>query len=732
VITTITVHKLATYEEPITFSPRKINFFYGSNGAGKTTLSNLIQGSAANEESSVLWASGSPTEVLVYNRIFVEQNFGTRTRISGIFTLGKDSKEVHDFIEAKSQEIVAVDARLQSIDSKVTQLGDQISRLQKGIEEECWTVQLRYGERYRDALKGHRASKKAFAEECIARHRGPYHEHLMDLQDLDKLYAAAFSKNAIAYEQIEPINVDRVTVIESCVLLGESITGSTETPIGKFIAFLGNSDWVKDGMSYAERAGGRCPYCQQEIPETLAGTIAAFFDKRYEEDCRELQIFNEKYCAYTVSLLERLKAISRLAIPLLSYDQLITEVEVLERVIAANMDLINDKIASPSEAVILHDLIPIVKRINLIIDGFNSAISKNNIVVRSQPAEQVHCKSIVWSLIVGELKAKLDIYVRNIKGRLGAISKLQQEINELKEIRKGLASQVEDKQQNITSVLPTVNSINGILKRFGFESFALAENINEKGTYRIVRPDGSDAQTTLSEGEYRFISFLYFYHLIYGSRNRSSVPQNKVIVIDDPISSLDSNVLFIVSTLVRSVLRDCKENRNGVQQVFLLTHNVYFHKEVSFLGSRETYSPNVVAFWVVRKIGNITRIDYRDRNPIQTSYELLWSELQNTEGQHRVTIFNTLRRILEYYFNIIGGMKYEECIDEFEGEDKLICKALISCINDGSHFITDDYTMCFEASADEHYVRVFRLIFEKTGHGNHYRMMMRMPLEAPS
>ncbi|HGW3337472.1 AAA family ATPase [Staphylococcus aureus] len=71
-------------------------------------------------------------------------------------------------------------------------------------------------------------------------------------------------------------------------------------------------------------------------------------------------------------------------------------------------------------------------------------------------------------------------------------------------------------------------------------------------------------------------------NFIYGSHESTSVTSNKIVIIDDPISSLDSNVLFIVSTLVKNLINDCRNNKNGIQQIFNLTHNIYFHKEITF------------------------------------------------------------------------------------------------------------------------------------------------------
>ena len=69
---------------------------------------------------------------------------------------------------------------------------------------------------------------------------------------------------------------------------------------------------------------------------------------------------------------------------------------------------------------------------------------------------------------------------------------------------------IKEKESTLTSVKPTVDAINTILARFGFEGFILIENPDEKAKYKIVRSDGRNVERTLSEGEYNFICFLYF------------------------------------------------------------------------------------------------------------------------------------------------------------------------------------------------------------------------------
>lgn len=56
--------------------------------------------------------------------------------------------------------------------------------------------------------------------------------------------------------------------------------------------------------------------------------------------------------------------------------------------------------------------------------------------------------------------------------------------------------------------------------------------------YQIERENGELAESTLSEGEITFLTFLYFLQLAKGSTNETEITDDRVLVIDDPISSL--------------------------------------------------------------------------------------------------------------------------------------------------------------------------------------------------
>jgi wobble nucleotide-excising tRNase len=258
------------------------------------------------------------------------------------------------------------------------------------------------------------------------------------------------------------------------------------------------------------------------------------------------------------------------------------------------------------------------------------------------------------------------------------------------------------------------------LEGFGFKGFKIEKK--DDISYRLIRADDSEVKETLSEGEHRFITFLYYFQLVKGTLQRDTVNKDKILVIDDPISSLDSNILFIVSFLVRELIKGCLDGSN-VKQIIVLTHNIYFHQEIAYKGSRDHSSPLKERFYILRKINEKTTIQFFEKNQINSSYELLWQEIKNPNTSGNI-ICNTMRRILEHYFNIIGHQDYVKIINEFAGQDRLICKALLSFINTGSHSINDDFHLSVDLDMVDSYKEIFKQIFIKSGQENHYNMMM--------
>ncbi|GAA9069091.1 hypothetical protein Taitung26_12820 [Helicobacter pylori] len=85
-----------------------------------------------------------------------------------------------------------------------------------------------------------------------------------------------------------------------------------------------------------------------------------------------------------------------------------------------------------------------------------------------------------------------------------------------------------------------------------------------------------------------------------------------------------------------------------------------------------------------------------------------------------------MRRIIEYYFRILGSFEHNDSLSEyFENiEEKQVFNSFISWFHDGSHGISDDLFVQSQDTSIETYLKVFENIFKVTGHEAHYKMMM--------
>ncbi len=718
---------VATFKKPVEIRPKKINFFYGGNGTGKTTISKIISGDLLSPTCTV--DKDSDDTVLVYNKPFVERNFQEISEIAGIFTLGSDAGKAQEFIKEKELEYDDIDTQIKNKSSTLKKFNDEEKALETKFQNDCWQIQIKYGSTFPKAMTGTRSAKSAFSRKCLKVYNPLDESAVQTVEQLKVLYNAAFSEEAARYDQYALLNLKRASELDTNDLLAKRITGKVDSDIGRFIEYLGTSDWVKHGTLFAEKANGKCPYCSQPLPDNIKADIENFFDETYKKDCDELNSYAVTYGQFCESVIQQLDSIVASSYEIISYDEISTKIQMYKALVEKNRALLSRKIDAPTAPVKLSQSINLLSEINEIIKKFNSKIAENNNLVEHQKEAQKNCEDEVWRYITTELSTAINEFKKQSDGKQKAIENVTTQQINLEKTAQEIERQIELKRASISSVEYTVQEINNILEGYGFNGFKLAVNKSSRGTYKIIRPDGTDAKESLSEGEYNFITFLYFYHLVFGSRNPQELNRNKVIVIDDPISSLDSNVLFIVSSLVKNIITFCRKGEHSVKQVLISTHNIYFHKEITFVGSRDHWPATQTAFFIIRKKNEISSVtEYKD-NQIQSSYEMLWDEIRQPDKGTAKSIFNTMRRILENYFNIIGGIDYETCINAFEGEDKLICKSLISCINEQSHTISDDYFMCIEDSEMGHYLRVFKEIFDKMGQTSHYNMMMRIDPE---
>ncbi|GHB54121.1 AAA family ATPase [Mongoliitalea lutea] len=733
-IETIDIKNVATYDnQGVQINDlKKINFVYGANGCGKTTISNLIHDKTdlKFKESSIKWKNDLPIKVLVYNKGFRERNFG-KGKLNGVFTLGEATAEQIKVIEDKTEELKVLKAEGIQKRETLDKLKADKEVAENEFKEVTWTkVYKKYETEFKEAFTG-TLQKETFKNKLLQESAS----NTTVLQTIEKLREKSktiFGQQPQPIQPITQISYDRISEIELNVIWKKIIVGKADVEIAKLIQRLNINDWVNQGREYIQDE--TCPFCQQQtITENFQSELESFFDETYLNDIKSLKELKQEYNLLTQNLINELNTIESnqksLSSSKLDIDKLSAYLKTLISQNAANTEYLLNKVKEPSRSIELISLKEQLDFISELINSANSEIKKHNDIVANYSTERSNLIKSIWRYLVDEYKNEIAAFTTKKSGLEKGIENLEKQRKEKLDEYSKLDVEVKNLSKNVTSIQPTINEINRILKSYGFLNFAIVPT-KEEGFYQIEREDGTIAETTLSEGEITFITFLYFLQLAKGGLSEDEVNNERVLVIDDPISSLDSNVLFVVSTLIKEIIKNIKADLGAIKQLILLTHNVYFHKEVSFIDGR-TKTCNKTNFWILRKNDKVTGIQsFGIDNPIQSSYGLLWQELKSEEVKSSLTVQNVMRRIIENYFKLLGKLGDDELILKFPTkEEQEICRSLISWINDGSHSINDDLFIELQDRTIEMYKKVFKDIFILTNHEGHYNMMMNLTEE---
>ncbi|MFT2789709.1 AAA family ATPase [Serratia sp. T13T92] len=723
---------IATYDEQgiqVT-GLKEINFFYGANGCGKTTASNYLTDTTVErfQHCYVIWTNNLPLQTLVYNKAFREKNFGN-SDIAGVFTLGEATTEQVELIKAKKAEQENAENQLKNYDSDHKKKIAEQSNINTEFTDKCWLLYKKYEGDFKEALKGSQ-KRELFKAKIISIHADD-DKNVADTVDYNELKIRSetiLGRRPDSYPLLIVPDFNLLHEIEIDSIWQTAIAGQRDVDISALIEALGCQDWVNHGRQFISSTN-ICPFCQQPtIDDEFRRKIELFFDTSFEQRIEKVNELASRYQQRVTQTLETLQKIilqeknnKNSHLDLDEFELLLRNTEIQFK---ANLMVIKNKQEKPSAKFDITSTQEAAQVIESLILKANKIIIDHNEVVANYDRERQRFIADVWIFLATEIKDDFANYSKKYRGFAKAIDTLSNKLNEINHLVIEKKAEVAELSRHTTSVQPAVDEINRLLRAYGFLNFEIVPSQHLENHYVIQRQNGELAFESLSEGEVTFITFLYFVQLANGALTQEAVAQSRIVIIDDPISSLDSNVLYIVSAIVKALIKEVK-NGSSIKQVLIFTHNVYFHKEVSFQNGRSN-GCGKTHFWILRKAKNITSIQpYQQKNPINSAYELIWRELKDRRNRSGVTVQNIMRRILENYFKILGKFSDEDIVAKFENhEEQQICLSLLHWINDGSHCIPDDLFIQTIDSQIEVYLRVFKNIFINSGHKSHYEMMM--------
>ena len=565
----------------------KFNLIYGLNGSGKTTLSrffhDLNTGAAAGFDDlkykistdDGLFTQGVPyiRKVRVFNSEYVEANIGElEGKLNPIFIIGEENKALVAVVEqderllksllALQSEKIAERDKLQKGRNKLfTEVAKKITTATAGV------TTRNYKSNNAEAAFVSLSDAQILTIEQLSTAAATVKQQPMTkLAPLILGSATLKTSENSSIDYFATLNAleERILELVKKSAVSIALKRLTENP--------SIAHWVEAGIEIHKGSSDvTCEYCQQLIPPDRLRALGAHFNDSDSKLKLEIeQTIKELIVAQTHLLDLSLYASSALYTELQSaFSVASNDISSLKQLLvdhfAGLKQILDEKLSRRTESYVINfasyvgqPFLESLQSANDVISQHNSETDKFDERVRINNAKiEKHFLSELLDKVGDIDKATTDIEI------LLQLYKKGEPENDILGIDL-LESRIRANRLKISNSHQAAEDLSKKLTSFLGRSDLRFEPEGEG--YRIMRFDR--AAKRLSEGEKTAITFLYF---VVGLQAQDFQIADGIVVIDDPISSLDSSSVYQAFSFLKNSVKDAR-------QIFLLTHNFEFLK----------------------------------------------------------------------------------------------------------------------------------------------------------
>jgi wobble nucleotide-excising tRNase len=552
----------------------RYNLIYGWNGTGKTTISRLLRALEQRRQpesglvSLVIDGSEVRAEdfqrstlpIRVFNRDFIEESVFRRDggELRPIFVFGKDSVEKQKEVDRLKNQRSTAQAKLQDARKSKQEAERNFDRFcidrARNIKE---TLRSSGENPYNNYDKSDfRRVAANMAED------GDGSTYRLSDHERERLFAQCRASRKTKVQEVTYALPDLSEIARAVSELLRTTVAARAIEALKRDPAL--AEWMRQGLRlHHERGSEQCLFCAQPMPKDRLDALEAHFSNQYEQFIQSLDqlIADLRAKAATADGL-RLPNKAEL------YEDLAAEFEVATASINVTLQEVRSFLEKAIEVLVekkhrpfekaeptLHppELDPeVIKKLNEVIRRHNQAcdeFDKRVAEARKKLAEDMIAE------VLGDFVSLREI-VRKADEDVGAAQKEVQQLNE----------EIERLEREIVEHRRPAEELNEDLRKYlGHDE--LRVQVQDTG-YVITR--GGVLAQALSEGEMTAIALLYFLKSLEG---REFPLSDGIVVLDDPVSSLDANALYLAFGFIR-------ERTKKAGQLIILTHNFGFFRQV--------------------------------------------------------------------------------------------------------------------------------------------------------
>lgn len=675
---------------------KQYNLVYGWNGTGKTTLSKLLGALNTGShpefdtlEYSVLdnggntHSSGSPfsTPVRVFNSDFISANVDFETQSSKTITviLGEENKEALEAIDADEKKLAEVEASItaktKEHQAKGTSRGAEFTNIAKAIGQGTQGAIVRnYNKTHAETAFKLMTDKELLSDDELAQVSKSVSQETMPKQNELSLGDTA-EKIATA-------------ITEADTLLKQTVEASI---ISRLKDNPDIADWVETGLAiHDEHKSESCEFCGQRLDSSRITELTAHFNEADAKLKAEVDVLIDTL-QRVYSTLNDLEAVDKMNF----YQEYQEDYEAKSKVFAEKLELalgsiaefgklIKSKKQHTTEAVTIKD-VPSLDELADATSNLNDVIAKHNTKTDnfeeqrkadSQKIERHHLSTIYDGV------KKLDDDIENLETDLTALKDgIGGDEENIGKTR--LLARIAENKAKISSSHKACELLNSSLNTFlGHGEVTFDVNDDDTG-YKILRR-GEPAKS-LSEGECTAIAFIFF---VTQLKDENFDPATGIIVIDDPVSSLDANSQFQAFSFLKNATKDAS-------QLFIFTHNFDFLKLALgwIKNSRKSFSllmvKNTFSVTDGTRTAYLTKLDpalEKFESEYHYLFNVLYAYKDDGTIENAYKMPNIARKLLDSFlmFCIPKNITTYERLQELEFDDSKK-SAIYKFVNDQSH-----------------------------------------------
>lgn len=601
----------------------KHNVIYGWNGVGKTTLSNIFrlierrQAITDGEISLLLegditlqgenFGSDTLPPVRVFNRDFISRSIFEQPneQLPPVYYLGEDSADAQRQIEELKTQLNAVNTQISENTRDLTNENAAIEKFRTDKARIIKILLTAPGSAYNNYNAG---NFKARADELLV---GALVVPLSDdarNENLEKIRSSAMDL------------IDRPTQnypdfkqLTTCVneIIGRSIVS---TVIQELQENPEVANWVSDGLVLhkGNPNSQTCHFCKQTLPLSRINQLDGHFNDAYSNFLQELDLL-------IAQVDDHIDVVSKTTLPAegLLYTNLRQNYIEQVNIFTSKSSQVSVYLSSLKSALIAKrgqpfkvlkletyftslpaDLTWATLAISLTqvflsvateafvatgkaaFDTACSIIDRHNNFTSSFQSQQTEARR---ALEVNEVAIILSEY----RAMLNSISSLQESKDSAMLTRRDLAASITALERSIRQHQPAAEELTRDMAAYLGRNEL--EFVPHETGYEIKRR--GEPALHLSEGERTAVAFIYFLKTL---QDTSFDLTNGIVVIDDPVSSLDSNSLY-------SAFGFMKERIKDAGQIFIFTHNFTFFRQIkNWFGYIGRSRPNKVRYYMLK------------------------------------------------------------------------------------------------------------------------------------